>query len=63
LVLGAARAAWADHGALDARAMHPWLEALLWGALGLAAALIVIIVVMLFSRASPGTKEGERRSL
>jgi predicted PurR-regulated permease PerM len=43
--------------------MNPWLEALLWGALGLVAALIVTIVVMLFSRASPGAKEGERRPL
>jgi hypothetical protein len=39
--------------------MNPWLEALLWGALGLAAAMIVAIVVMIFTRAPAETKEGE----
>ena len=61
VVLAGAGLAWADHGGVDPRgSMNPWLEALLWGALGLAAAMIVAIVVMIFTRAPAETKEGER---
>jgi hypothetical protein len=61
LVLGAAALvlsvtagpAGADHGVgLRPEAMNPWVAALLWGAAGLAAAMIVAIVVMVFTRAS-----------
>ena len=30
--------------------MNPWLTALLWGALGLAVAMIIAIIVMVFTR-------------
>jgi hypothetical protein len=48
-----AQGARADHGAgLRPEAMNPWVAAMLWGALGLAVAMIVAIIVMLFTRAS-----------
>jgi hypothetical protein len=50
-LLGTAGSAGADHGVgLRPGAMNPWMAALLWGALGLAAAMIVAIVVMVFTR-------------
>ena len=45
-ILVAAGLAWADHGlGLRPGALNPWVEALLWGALGLAVAMIVVITV------------------
>lgn len=40
--------------------MNPWLAALLWGALGLAVAMIIAIIVMVFTRA-PVEKEQDER--
>jgi hypothetical protein len=54
--------AWADHGAgLRPGAMNPWLAALLWGALGMAVAMIVAIIVMVFTRAPVEGEQDERR--
>jgi hypothetical protein len=39
--------------------MNPWLAALLWGALGLAVAMIVAIIVMVFTRAPAARKPGD----
>jgi hypothetical protein len=48
LAAGLARA---DHGpGLRPEAMNPWVAALLWGAVGMAVAMIVAIVVMVFTR-------------
>jgi hypothetical protein len=59
LVAGMARA---DHGiGLRAEAMNPWVAALLWGAVGLAVAMIVAIVVMVFTRAPLEDGRDERR--
>lgn len=52
----------ADHGVgLRPDAMNPWLAALLWGALGMAVAMIVAIIVMVFTRAPVEGEQDERR--
>ena len=53
--------AWADHGiGLREAPMNPWLAALLWGALGLAVAMIIAIIVMVFTRAPVKQERDER---
>lgn len=53
--------AWADHGiGLREAPMNPWLAALLWGALGLAVAMIIAIIVMVFTRAPVKPERDER---
>jgi hypothetical protein len=60
-LVATAGSAGADHGVgLRAEAMNPWVAALLWGALGLAAAMIVAIVVMVFTRGPRPDGEDER---
>jgi hypothetical protein len=62
LALPAAGPVRADHGmSPGADAMNPWVEALLWGALGLAVATVVALIVMVFTRA-PTDQSGRRRT-
>lgn len=54
--------AWADHrGGVGPDAANPWVSALLWGALGLAVAMIVAIIVMVFTRAPKENAQGRQR--
>jgi hypothetical protein len=60
LVLTAACGAWADHGRGDLRpATNPWWEAVLWGGLGLLAAITVALIVMVFTRSPSKREPGE----
>lgn len=51
--------AWCDHTGGPPGSMSPWLEALLWGAAGLAVAMTVALIAIAFTRA-PADEKGER---
>lgn len=59
-ILATAALAWADHGAGSRGSLNPWLEALLWGVLGLVVAMTVALIVTVFTRA-PANHDKRRR--
>lgn len=53
-------AAWADHGAGDLRKpADPLMTGILWGATAFLVAIIVVLIVMVFTRRTSGPESEE----